>query len=72
MEDDDVGIAGGIRCAGQRGDSPGGKALLGQLVGQEAATDRAILDEKGLQTEAGNAGAPGSKASTSCSKVAVI
>jgi hypothetical protein len=37
MEDDDVGIAGGIRCAEQRGDieSADGKALLGQFIGQE-------------------------------------
>src|SRR3984893_17133730 len=46
MEDDDVGIAGGIRCAGQRGDCLNGKALLRQFVGQESAIDHAILDEK--------------------------
>src|SRR5580700_847663 len=46
MEDDDVGIAGGIRCAGQRGDCLDGKALLRQCVGQESAIDHAVLDEK--------------------------
>jgi hypothetical protein len=46
MEDDDVGIAGGSRCAGKRGECPDGKALLGQSVGQESAIDCAVLDEK--------------------------
>jgi hypothetical protein len=46
MEDDDVGIAGGIRCTERRGDLPDRKALLGQLVGQESALDRAVPDEK--------------------------
>src|ERR1700682_6172354 len=49
MEDDDVGIAGGIRCADQRGDipeSPDGKALLRQYISQGPAIDRALLDEK--------------------------
>jgi len=43
MEDDDVGIAGGSRSAGKRGDCPHGKALLRQL---ESATGHAVLDEK--------------------------
>src|SRR5258708_7111592 len=46
MEDDDIGITRGIRCARQRGEFPDRKALLGQLVGQESAIDRAVLDEK--------------------------
>jgi hypothetical protein len=46
MQDDDVGIAGGIGCAGQRGDCLDGKALLRQVVGQESAIDHAVLDEK--------------------------
>src|ERR1700716_2974072 len=48
MEDDDVGIAGGIRCAEQRGDieSADGKALRGQYIGQEPAIDRVLVDEK--------------------------
>ena len=46
MEDDDVGIVGGMRCAEQRGDFPNGKALLRQFVGQESAIDRIVLDEK--------------------------
>ena len=46
MEDDDIGIADSIRGTGQRGDCLHGKALLGQLVGQESATDRVVLDEK--------------------------
>src|SRR5260370_24857763 len=54
MEDDDVGIAGGISCAGQRGDVPDGKALPGQLVGQESAADRAILDEAVLDEKDAN------------------
>ena len=46
MQDDDVGIAGGMRRTGQRGDFPHGKALLRQFVGQESAIDHAVLDEK--------------------------
>src|SRR6202048_290600 len=46
MKDDDVGIAGRIKCAGQRGDYLDGKALLRQFAGQESAIDHAVLDEK--------------------------
>src|SRR5260370_31888539 len=49
MEDDDVSIAGGIRCAEQRGailESTDDKALLGQFIGQELVIDQVVLDEK--------------------------
>jgi hypothetical protein len=46
MEDYDVGIRRGIWCARQRGEFPDRKAPLGQLLGQESAIDRAVLDEK--------------------------
>src|SRR5580692_5850334 len=46
MEDDGVGIAGGIRCTGQRGNCSHSKALPRQLVSQESAIDHAVLDEK--------------------------
>src|SRR3981081_3374224 len=79
MEDDDVGIAGGIRCAEQRGDieSADGKALRGQYIGQEPAIDRVLVDEKDangvrLADGGGSAGAGASKATTSCSRAAVI
>ena len=77
MEDDDVGIAGGIRCAEQRGDRPDRKAPIGQLVGQESAIDRAVLDEKdakiasGSLTGASGTGAPASKLATSSKTVAI-
>src|ERR1700730_4857127 len=57
MKDDDVGIAGRIRCAGQRGDYLDGKAMLRQCVGQESAIDHAVLDEKdanGVRLAGGN------------------
>src|SRR3981081_1765944 len=79
MEDDDVGIAGGIGCAEQRGDieSADGKALRGQYIGQEPAIDRVLVDEKDangvrLADGGGSAGAGASKATTSCSRAAVI
>ena len=49
MEDDDVGIAGGIACVEQRRailESPDGKALLGQFIGRELTIDRVVVYEK--------------------------
>src|SRR5882762_2698464 len=48
MEDDDVGIAGGIGCAEQRDDieSADSKALRRQYIGQEPPIDRVFVDEK--------------------------
>jgi hypothetical protein len=46
MEDDDIGITRGIRCARQRGELPDRKALLEQFVGEESTLDRVVLDEK--------------------------
>src|SRR5712671_1938621 len=48
MEDDDVGIGGGVERAEQRGDieSADSKALRGQYIGQEPAIDRVLVDEK--------------------------
>jgi hypothetical protein len=76
MEDDDIGIARGIWCARQQGEFPDRKALLGQLVGQESAIDRAVPMRRtriasGSPTEASSTGAPASKVITS-SKTVVI
>jgi hypothetical protein len=76
MQNDDVGIAGGIRCARQRVDCLDGKSLLGQLVGQESAISRAVLEKDANDVRLADGGEKRGrrcpKSTTSCSRAAVI